>query len=181
MEDALERRCRETAFIKMKLAYQIAVFCGAFPMACGTSLFALARTRWDWLMTAGLLTIFGGVAVFFVGTIALAHYRWLALRSPEMTPRRLRFRTLAAVGLLQSNFPLAVGYAAAAIAIDRCYTVVVHNASRQPLHHVQVVGGGCRRGFRHDPVWRISSEERSGFDEKENLNFSPTSVVQDTQ
>jgi hypothetical protein len=132
----------------MRRAYQIALFCGAFPLTCGTLVFLLwLVTRWDWLMTAGIVTIIGGLQVFLIGNIALAWYRGLALRSPEVTPRQLRFRTLAAVGLLLSNFPLAVGYAVAANAVITCHTVVVHNASRQPLDNVRVVGGGCDVGF----------------------------------
>lgn len=132
----------------MKPAYRIALFCGAIPLACGTFIFVLwLVTRWDWLMAAGLATIIGGVFVFLIGTIALACYHELAVRSPEVTPRQLRFRTLAAVGLLLSNFPIAVGYAASANAVKTCYTVAIHNRSRQPLDHVRVIGGGCDLDF----------------------------------
>ena len=128
----------------MNRAYRLALVCGAFPLLIGVSIFVLwLITRWDWLMMAGIFTFYGGVAVFLVGVLALAHYCWLAFRMPNIPRRRLWLSTLACAGLLLLNFPVAGGIAAAAIAIETCYTVVVHNASHQPLENVRVFGGGC--------------------------------------
>lgn len=133
---------------KMKWAYRIAVFCGAFPLVCGTVVFLLwLITGWRWLWGAGVMTIAGGVTFFFIGVIALAIYYSLAFDSRALTPRRLRSSTLFSVALLLSNFPAAAGFTVAAIAIDTVYTVVVHNASRHSLDAVTVVGGGSDKDF----------------------------------
>lgn len=128
----------------MRRTYRVALICGAFPLFVGVSIFMLwLITRWDWLMVAGIYTIYGGVAIFLVGVIALARFCWLAFRTPDLPRRRLWLSTLGCAGLLLLNFPVAGGVAAAVIAIETRYTVVVHNLSQQPLTDVRVFGGGC--------------------------------------
>ncbi len=128
----------------MSRAYRVALICGAFPLFVGISIFMLwLITRWDWLMGAGLFALWGGIAIFLIGVLALARFYWLASRVPNLPRRRLRRSTLACAGLLLLNFPVACGISVAAIAIETRYTVVIHNASRQPLENARVFGGGC--------------------------------------
>lgn len=128
----------------MNRAYRVALICGASPLLVGVSVFLLwLVTRWDWLMAAGMLTLYGGVAIFLVGALALARFCWLAFRSPDPRGRRPWLSALACAGLLLVNVPVAGGIVAAAIAIETRYTVVVHNTSPQPLESVRVFGGGC--------------------------------------
>ncbi len=125
-------------------AYRVALICGALPLLVGVSIFLLwLITRWDWLMVAGVCTLYGGVAVFLLGVLALARFCWLASRPPDLPRQRLWRSTLAGAGLLLSNFPVAGGITATVIAIETRYTVVVHNDSQQPLDDVRVFGGGC--------------------------------------
>ena len=74
----------------MNRVYRVALICGAAPLLIGVSIFILwLITRWDWLMMAGIFTLYGGVAIFVVGVLALARFCWLAFRTPGF-PRRRR-------------------------------------------------------------------------------------------
>lgn len=122
--------------------------CGAIPLLAGGSVFLLwLATRWNWLMWAGIFTIYGGVATFFTGMIALGRYWWNALHSSDVTRRRLWVSTIGCAVLLISNFPVAAAMVVAAVAIMTRYTIVVHNASQRPLVGVHVFGGGCDADF----------------------------------
>lgn len=132
----------------MNRAYRVALICGALPLLVGVLIFLVwLITRWDWLMMAGIFTLYGGVAVFFIGAIALVRFFWLAVRTPELPRRGLWLSTLGCAALLLSNFAVAGGITASVIAIETRYTVVVHNTSRQPLSGVRVFGGGCEADF----------------------------------
>lgn len=127
----------------MNRAYRIALTCGATPLLIGASIFILwLITRWNWLMMAGIFTLYGGVAVVLAGVLALARFCWLAFRTPSYPRRRLWLSTSVCASLLLLNFPVAGGIAAAAISIETRYTVVVHSTLRQPLESVRVFGGG---------------------------------------
>jgi hypothetical protein len=124
--------------------YRVALACGLVPLLVGVAIFSLwLITRWQWLMLAGMVTIYGGVALFCIGFVALAVYCWSALRLPDVSGKRLLFSTLGCAATLLSNFAVAAGIIVAAITIETRYTVVVHNASGRPLEHVRVFGGGC--------------------------------------
>ena len=128
----------------MNHAYRLALTCGAVPLLLGVSIFFLwVITRWDWLMMAGVATLYAGVAAFFIGAFALACFCWLASRSADLPRRRNSNRVLACGLLLVSNFPVAVGIVAAAIAIETCYVVIVQNNSQQVLSGIRLSGGGC--------------------------------------
>jgi hypothetical protein len=136
----------------MNRSYRVALICGACPLLIGISIFMLwLITRWDWLMLAGILTLYGGAAILLVGVLALARYGWLVFRTPAVPRRRRWLSTLVCAGLLLLNVPVAGGIAVAAIAIETRYTVVVHNASRQPLEDVRVFGGGCDESLGNIP------------------------------
>ena len=132
----------------MRRSYRVALICGALPLLVGISIFLLwLLTRWDWLMLAGLFTLYGGLAIFLIGSISLGRFCWLAFRATELSQRRLWISTLGCAALLLSNFPAAVAIIATGIAIETRYTVVVHNASSEPVSDVQVFGGGCEANF----------------------------------
>ncbi len=128
----------------MNRTYRAAVFCGATPLVTGVSIFILwIITRWEWLILAGLLTLFGGPIVFVFGILALAQYYQSAMRSTELNKRDVSLATLGCLGLLLSNFLVAAGIMIAVEAIQTCYIVAVENQSRQSLTEVHVSGGGC--------------------------------------
>jgi hypothetical protein len=132
----------------MNRAYQVALACGVLPLLVGVSIFVLwVSTGWNWLVAAGIFTLYGGVGVFLVGVIALVWYCRLALRTRGMPRRRVWLSTIGCAGLLFSNFPVAGGIIVAVIALGTRYTVVVHNTLQQPLEDVRVFGGGCEVAF----------------------------------
>lgn len=128
----------------MDRTFRIALLCGLLPLLVGVSLFVLwLITRWDWLMVGGFLTLYGGLASFLIGAIALTRYCWAACRSANPPRRKWIPAALACAALLLSNFPTAGGIIAGVIAIKTCYSVIVHNASQHALRDVRVCGGGC--------------------------------------
>ena len=132
----------------MKRAYQVALACGVLPLLVGVVIFLLwVSTGWDWMIVAGIFTLYGGVGIFLVGIIALVRYCWLALHTLGMSRRRVWLSTLGCAGLLLLNFPVAGCIIVAAIARETRYTVVVHNTLQQPLDGVRVFGGGCEVAF----------------------------------
>jgi len=127
----------------VKGAYRSAIVCALLPLIAGTSIFALwVPTRWEWLMAAGFVVLGLGLALFAVGTLALARYCWLALCAPELPPRFWGLAALAAA-LLVVNFPAAGLIVWKVDELHSRYTVVVRNDSGKPLEDVRVSGGGC--------------------------------------
>ena len=128
----------------MRIAYRISLFCAVLPLTAGLAIFATWRaTRWDWLIPAGIITIFAGLVLVFVGVVALARACCLARDAKQ--PLGL---SAAICGvLLLSNFPVAARLTFAAIQIDTAYTVVINNSSTDDLRHVRVFGGGCAESF----------------------------------
>jgi hypothetical protein len=46
----------------MKLFYGVALVCGAVPLIAGILIFLLwLITHWNWLMMAGIITLYGGL------------------------------------------------------------------------------------------------------------------------
>ena len=132
----------------MRRAYRIALVCGALPLVVGFSIFLLwVVTRRDSLMLTGVYTVFGGLACFVAGAIALVRFWWLGSRVPDMPRPRLLRATLACAALLLSNFPAAGAILYAAVAIETCYTVELRNDSGAPLENVRVTGAGSDVSF----------------------------------
>ena len=128
----------------MDRTLRVAVLSGLLPLLIGVSLFLLwIITRWDWLMLAGAIALYGGLASFVIGAIALVRYCWAACRSADPSRRNWVPAAVACAALLLMNFPTAGGIIAAVIAIETRYSVVVHNASPHALSDVRVYGGGC--------------------------------------
>jgi len=133
---------------KMKRVYRIAVICGFIPLLVGISIFVIwLITRSDWLMLAGLLTIYGGIALFVVGAIALFRFWFMAHREPDYSKKKRWIATVLCFGLLLINFPVALGIVNAAIRIETRYTVVIRNASSQPVNEIRIFGGGCSKSL----------------------------------
>ncbi len=92
----------------MNRAYRNALLCGACPLVVGVTIFLLwLVTGWDWLMLAGLCTIFVGVLAFLTGAFSLAIYFYFGWQTPGFPRRKLWLSTLGCAGLLLSNFVVA--------------------------------------------------------------------------
>jgi len=125
---------------------KLAFLCGALPLVTGTLGFLTwLVTRWDWLMLAGLVTIFLGLVWFVMGAICLSIHlhRSDQLASPEH--RRQNCLALITVCLLLINFPAAYYYTAWASDISTRYTLIVVNESGQHIESVRVSAPGIVR------------------------------------
>ena len=132
----------------MNGAHRVAIICGAAPLLIGTAIFvAWIPTRWDWLMFAGAVTFYSGLAIVAAGGIALALSCWIAFRTPGVPRRRIWVSALCCAGLFLVNVLAAGVIIAAVIAIATRYTVTVHNASERQLDDVRVFGGGCDASY----------------------------------
>lgn len=128
----------------MNHAYRIALTCGVTPLLVGVSIFLLwLIPRWEWLVIPGAAAIYGGVAAFFVGAVALARVCWLACRSPNIPRKRHVLAILACIALLLANVAMAGGIIAAVIAMKTRYLVIIRNDSTHVLSGIRVRGGGC--------------------------------------
>ncbi len=127
----------------MKRSFLLALLCGAIPLIIGIVIFLLwLFTRGDWLMKAGIFTIYGGVGLFVVGAAALMNYFWTAWRNPDQSRKRLWLSSLACAALLFSNFVVAGGIVLAVIEIETRFTVEIRNDSTSPLNDLRIFGGG---------------------------------------
>jgi hypothetical protein len=125
---------------------RIAWFCGACPLLVGISIFVLwLITHWQWLMMAGLITICGGIALIAIGMIALVYGRWNDPLALAWHGKRFWMGTIGCVMLMSSNIPVAAGLVTVVVALETRYTVVVCNASQQPLEKIHIFGGGVDR------------------------------------
>jgi hypothetical protein len=136
----------------MNRAYRAALACGAVPLVVGIGVFLIwLATRSYWLILPGMGTVYLGCAAFVGGVVMLRRFYRLASQTQAFPRRRLRLSVLACAALLMLNFPVAAGIMVAVTAIQTCYVVVVHNASRQPLENVVTSGGGCEELLGHIP------------------------------
>ena len=125
-------------------AYRLALFCGAFPLVAGVSVFLLWMvTEWDWLPAAGLWVLLAGGVFFITGMATLAWFCWSARHDPRLSKREIWISGLLCGGLLVSNFPVAVGVVGAAIKWEERFHVVVSNDSEQSFDQVRLKGGAC--------------------------------------
>lgn len=122
----------------------IAKICGALPLIIGVIIFGLwVWTRSDGLISAGIFTIYGGLASFALGSLSLFAYILAAKKSAEL-PRPLVWRSALKAGvLLLSNFPAAFAIVVAAILIEARYTVTIQNQTSSSATDLRIHGGGC--------------------------------------
>jgi hypothetical protein len=142
---------------------KLAFLCGTLPLVTGTLIFLTwLITRWDWLMLAGLITIFLGLVWFVIGSIGLS---LLLRRQGQIAPperRRQNWLAFSTACLLLINLPAAYYYTAWASAISTRYTLIVVNESGQHLESVMVSAPGVKREF--GPI-------QPGGQVKRHLNF----------
>jgi hypothetical protein len=128
--------------------HRVATICGATPLFLGTAIFvAWLVTSWKWLVMAGVVMLYVGLAFVAAGVLALGLSSWTAFRTPGISRRRVWLSTLSCLGLLLANFLAADGIISAVIANATRYTVVVHNTSHERLDRVRVFGGGCDASY----------------------------------
>lgn len=129
----------------MPLLLRIAIILGAVPLIIGTLIYGTWRfTHSQWLESAGLITIAGGMVAFLSGTVLLLIHLWRELRVRQ-TDRRFVWIRAATVGsLLLINFPVAAFYVLSAINVATRYTVCFYNDSRQPVQSLIITGPGIR-------------------------------------
>ena len=128
----------------MKIAYRIALFCGATPLLLGIAIFlAWLVTRWDWLAAAGIFNIEGGLALFVIGVISLALFVRMGNRDSSVSRKKLASSSFLCATILFSNFPVAIGIIAAVLHLENRthYVVVVRNQLPESLNNVSLTGG----------------------------------------
>jgi hypothetical protein len=98
--------------------HRIALACALVPMAVGILTFLLfVATRSLDFAILGFMTLFGGCALAFVGSVCLGVYRFQASRAAPDEAAIARRRAKHDLFLLLANFPLAVVLALAGLGI----------------------------------------------------------------
>ncbi|MDB5298156.1 MAG: hypothetical protein JWO31_4139 [Phycisphaerales bacterium] len=118
----------------VRIAYRIAVLCGALPLIVGTvALLGFVIFHHIAFAMSGFLTIVAGVPIFLIGLLALIYYYFASTaRRVELTDEdwvRVRRKTLIPAALLVANFPVAFLYANAGTYLMSRHRVDVTNAS----------------------------------------------------
>jgi len=132
----------------MKTSLKAALVLGAAPLVIGLAIFALwVLTRAEWLMGAGVVTIYGGIAVIVGAAVCLVTYVWRSWRSRSVARGRLVWQTIGVLALFLANFVAAGGAVFGAVMIEARYTVAVSNQSDVPLGSTRVEGGGVSIEF----------------------------------
>ena len=108
--------------------YRIGLISALLPLVMGTGIFgAWVFTRQDWLMSAGIYTIAGGLILFVAGVVAVFFIARLAKK--QGLPCKKKIITLAC--LLVANFPVAMWMTFSALDILAEYKVSIINNSTE--------------------------------------------------
>jgi len=127
----------------MRTSLKCALVFGVAPLASGIAIFlAWVLSRADWLMMAGIITIYVGVCSVAVGAVCLAIYLWKSWRSRTVLRRRLLWHAIAILALYAANFVGASAAVAGVFFLESRYTVSVVNESNIPLQAAKLEGGG---------------------------------------
>jgi len=130
--------------------YQFTLGCGGFPLCAGLLVFCTwLATRWQWLETAGLFVLFGGVVWFVIGVVALIIFI-IQSRNSAMSRWKLWCSVVLSGSLLLLNFPAAFAIANAVIEIKTTYYLVIQNNSPTTVSGARVYGGG--RDLQLQPI-----------------------------
>ena len=132
-----------TGIHEMNRWLRFSVICGAAPLTVGVAIFLTwLLTRWDWLMLAGVLTIYSGLVVVAVGTIGVVLFVWKSVRVGHTPRKHVAWQALTVSGFLLLNVPVAAAIVASVIYIETQYVVTVINDSSAEVHSFVVSGGG---------------------------------------
>jgi len=127
----------------MKTSLKAALFFGVAPLVTGIGIFlAWVLSRADWLMAAGVVTIYVGMCSVAVGAGCLGFYLRRSWRSQAVPRRRLVWQTVAVLALFLVNFVAAGAAVLGAMVIESKYTVAVTNQSAEPFRSARIEGGG---------------------------------------
>jgi len=127
----------------MKTSLKAALFFGTIPLVAGIAIFvAWVLFRAEWLMLAGVITIYAGLCAIAVGAVCLAVYLWRSWRSGTVPRWRLVWQTVAVLALFLANFIAADAAVSGAMLIEARYTVSITNHSNVPFESARIEGGG---------------------------------------
>ena len=134
---------RESARISMNRLLRFAFICGVTPLTIGiVILLTWLLTGWHWLMAAGIVTLYGGLLLVFIGAVSLVAFAWTSVRGRSASCRQTIRQSLPVAGVLAVNFPVAVGIIAAVIHLETRYIVTIVNDSSVAVDSFVVSGGG---------------------------------------
>ena len=127
----------------MKTALKLALLFGIAPLAAGIIIFiAFALTRADWLMDAGVFTIYAGICSVTLGGVCLLVYVVSSWRREAIPRRRIVLRTGLVLALYATNFVAAGAAITGAMVISAQYKVTITNESALALEAARITGGG---------------------------------------
>ena len=128
---------------------RVAIFCGAAPLLAGVTLCGLFLTVAEdrsyesaWV-SAGLVVIFSGLALFGLGLVALCAYFFKG-RKAGLETRRLVENCILTLMLLFSNFPVAMACTWVANHEMSAYRLYLRNDSAESLKQLTLTWPGDR-------------------------------------
>ena len=125
------------------VAYRLALFCGAAPLAVGTvALLGYLFTRHSGFAGLGFFTVPGGVLLFVLGCAALLYYISTVWRRGERLGQAGRRRSATAATILFLNFPTAALYWYVGIDAVSRHRFVITNASGTAVDSFVITADG---------------------------------------
>lgn len=127
----------------MSKLFKVILILAIAPMVAGVAIFFVwVLARANWLIPAGIFTIYAGICAVAIGLICFVIYIMRSWRSRAIPRRRLMWQTIGVLGLFLANFVMAGGAVSGSIMIDTLYTVRIVNQSSVPLESACIRGGG---------------------------------------
>jgi hypothetical protein len=129
----------------MPRALKLAILCGSLPLLVGTIIYISWRlTRVEWLMGAGLVTLFVGLVLFLVGAICLSMRSTKVSDADAAVQRKLLSLRKLAWTVLVVNFPAACFFAWSAIEVATRYTLAIVNEQAMRIDSFIVSAPGVK-------------------------------------
>lgn len=114
--------------------YSISLWCGLLPLCTGTTIFfTWLIIRADWLMLAGIFTIYAGLVLFCTGTMSLAVYFFKARANKSTGYWK---KSIVALIILLANFPAAATILSAVLYKESASSVTVVNNSEYKIEDI---------------------------------------------
>ncbi len=123
-------------FKNMNRWYRISLICGLVPLCTGIFIFlAWLPTRSDWLEIAGIVNLYIGLALFFIGVICLSIYFYTARKKSVVGYWK---KSIIALAILLANIPVATAIISTVIYMESAITVTIENQSSTIIEEISI-------------------------------------------
>ncbi len=143
--------------LKMNQFHKIALWCGLTPLAIGTVVYiSWFILRYEWLMLAGMFTLFSGFALFGAGIICISIYFYKAKANSLPGYKR---KSIITTAILLVNLPVAAVMLVLAYHEISSSNITIANVSKYTIKNLYLTDG--LRRYYIDNIPAQDSRSRS--------------------